>query len=86
MRFRDWSVPQNRPRIADGNHVIIPLAGGLANLRSHLFGRQRRAGRTFATLLLAGRENLDVCATHIYNQHMHHSPRTVTRPLSATAH
>src|SRR5262249_11442413 len=59
------STMDNRPRVANRNHLILPLAGQLLDSGDHFCGRQLGPGRELPTLLLPGGEDFYGSPTYV---------------------
>ena len=71
MRLGNRPAMQNRSRVADGHHVILPVPGKLLDSGDHLFGGQGRSGNELPRFALPGGEDFYVSPAHINNQHVH---------------
>ena len=63
------------PGIADRHHVVGPPIGKLPDAGDHLLSRHFWTGSELPLVALAGREDFDVGATHVDDQHVHEMPR-----------
>src|SRR5882724_2997238 len=71
MRFRDDSAMEDRSRIADGDHVVVPVRGELAQLGNHHIRGERWSGIELAMGVLASGQELDVSSPDINHKHVH---------------
>src|SRR5258708_37830617 len=71
MRFRHQPIPDNHSRVANRDHVILPVAGELLDSRDHLLRCQAGSGRKLPWLLLSAGENFHVVTADIDDQHIH---------------
>ncbi len=75
LRIGDWPIVQDRAWIADRHDVVAPPVGELPDSGDHLFSRHFWTGSELPLVGLAGREDFDVGAAHVDDQHVHESPR-----------
>src|SRR5262249_13508321 len=71
MRLSNRPTMQNRPRVADGHHVIRPVPGKLLDSGDHLFGGQGWSRNELSRFALPGSEEFDGSPAQITNQHVH---------------
>src|SRR5882724_4780190 len=70
-RFCLWTATKNRPRIAQGYHIIFPIPRALLDPRNHGLGSHGGPGGEFYWFLLSGGQDLYVSPTDINHQHIH---------------
>src|SRR5262245_48247419 len=63
--------PENQPRVANRDHVILPISGKILDSANHLIWRHCRPGGEPTTLTLPGGEDLDARPADINDQYVH---------------